>query len=317
MSDPELSLFDFFSDNVVETLPEEVAAAENSAACEVADDIDSGATVEMVEVVLEAEDDLSSPEPEPLDADKELIPQRELKRAVLGWMALQCPNGMGMGVPTRFFKYKADVAAFWSSPQRRVLHPTETMIVETRRSRQECWPDFSRTEEALLEKLKAFKARKEELQEEIRQAEPHLQDRDALFEEFQLWDYSRSANTEYKKCCKAISEVEESLYGGTRFQHIAAAQVADFLYLAVPAGAVEPQEIVQGWGLLYIHDDMSIEIVKEAEKVGCSEENRFHLVQNIAKATRESLLFANGIRTTKDEEVVYSPIPRRRRPMNK
>jgi hypothetical protein len=185
--------------------------------------------------------------------------------------------------------------------------------VEVRRSREDCWPDCSRREE-ILAPLRDLRLEKERLEAVIRSTEPELRETDTLFEEFESWDYSASKNKEYRQCLKKLRELENSLYVGSRFERIAQANVADFLYLAVPRGSVDASELAEGWGLLYINDDLSVEMVKEADDMKCAGECEAHLAFNIASACAKSALFAEGEVVGKDGNVSFTPIPKRRRP---
>jgi hypothetical protein len=242
-----------------------------------------------------------------------LLKPADMKRAVLAWLAAGGPTGLALSVPTRISKYQADAAAFWSVPGRkRLMYPEKTVIVEIRKSREQCWPDCSRHEE-LLPLLRLEKEKKVAIESVIRKEEPELKDTDTLFPEYESWDYRRSRNKNYHSCLRRIEKIEHALYKGSRFEQIRRAHVADYLYLAVPEGTVAPQELADGWGLLFIRKDMSVEIVKEAENWNCPPENKLHLVQNIAACTLKNTLFANGITVAKNGKTSFIPVPRKRR----
>jgi hypothetical protein len=239
---------------------------------------------------------------------------RDLKQAALAWAATLKPSALAIGVPTRISRFKADVAAVWSAPgKKRLLHPVKTLIIEVRRDREACWPDCSRREE-MLTPLRDKKAEKKMIEADIRSNEPELRETDTLFEEYESWNYAGSRNKDYKKCLKKVKVLENALYQGSRFERIAQANVADFLYLAVPAGAVEASELAEGWGLLYINADKSVEIVREADDMRCAEPAKAHLAFNIAAACAKSLLFSEGILIRKNGIPSFTPIPKRRRP---
>ncbi|MBN1865376.1 MAG: hypothetical protein JW808_10780 [Victivallales bacterium] len=236
----------------------------------------------------------------------------DLKRAVLAWLLPQSPSGVGLRVPTRVSRFRADMAAFWSLPaKKRLLQPVRTLIVETRLDRDDCWPDCSRQEE-LLPLLVVQKELKLAIEAEIRAKEPSLRDSDTLFTEFESWRYSESRNRRYRSCLKKIEELERALYNGSRFEQIRRAHVADYLYLAVPEGTVKPHELADGWGLINITPDLEAKVARQAESWNCQVANRLHLAQQIAASSRDALFFSMGLRAGKDGEVLYSPPPRRR-----
>jgi hypothetical protein len=244
------------------------------------------------------------------------ISPKNIRRAVMGWLIEQEPSGTGLMVPTRISRFRADAAAFWSKPIRKngknILYPVKSIIVEVRHNREECWPDCAKKDE-LLPLLKIEKIHRKEIEKIIRKTEPELQLNDNLFPEFESWNYSLSSNKIYFECCNKISEIEHSLYNGSRFERVREALLADFLYLAVPAGAVHKDEIADGWGLLYVSDDLTVTVVKEADNWECPLENKFHLVQNISKACMKSLFFSQGINIDKNGNTHFVRPPRRRR----
>jgi len=218
-----------------------------------------------------------------------------LRQAVLLWIAKQNPTGIGINVPTRFSKFQADVAAFWSSTgKKKVFTPVRTVAVEIRFDREECWPDFSK-QQGLLKELMRMKEVKRDLEETIRREEPELKDSDILFNEYESWQYKNSKNKKYQKCLRDIEKVEHSIYKGSRFERIRSAHVADNLYIAVPEGVIHPDELADGWGLLYISKNLSVKVVKTPDDKECSDENRLHLAQTISASASKYVLYSQGI----------------------
>lgn len=239
------------------------------------------------------------------------------KRAIIAWLMKDSPSGIGITVPTRFSKYRADIAAFWSKPVKgKCLMPAKTVIIETRLNRDECWPECSGKEDILAE-LKAKKEDKRKLEAEIRKTEPELKDTDNLFNEYESWNYLKSGNKKYHKCLRKIEDLEHSLYKGSRFEQIRRAHVANQLYLAVPANIVHADELADGWGLIFVHSNLKAEIVKESETWDCPENNKLHLVQNIAASCIKSLLVCFGIREDSGGKLVFTRIPRKPRAQKK
>lgn len=244
-----------------------------------------------------------------------------LQRAVLRWLEeTSSPTGSALDVVTRISRLRADVAAFWSVPMRnpneegptQLLTPDRTVIVQCHVEREECWPDCIRSRE-ILPQLRQLKTELQETESRIREEEPGLRDNNALFEEYAEWRYEKTANREYHQLKRAIEKMEHGLYHGTKFERIRSAQLADRLYLAVPAGVVEEKELADGWGLIWIEDDLSVRVVAEPEDRACLPLNRMHLVQNIAAAAKNSELLCRGIHQTGEGTVVLTrPLTRRR-----
>ena len=248
--------------------------------------------------------------------DTEVVSFKDMRRAVVGWLLPEEPSGMGLMVPTRISRFQADVAAFWSKSVRqqgrKILYPIKTVIVEIRHDREQCWPDCAAKNE-LLPMLRVEKEKRRELEAIVRENEPELKLDDNLFPEYESWNYAHSTNKEYHQCGNRINEIERALYNGSRFDKIRQAQLADHLFLAVPAGSVHPHELADGWGLLYVNDNLAVELIKEPAAWNCPMENKLHLVQNISAACLKNMLFTNGINVDKNGKSNFVRPPRRRR----
>jgi len=236
----------------------------------------------------------------------------ELKQAILGWLVALSPSGIGTQVPTRISKYQVDIAAFWSAPEKQLLKPEKTMIVEIRDDREQCWPDCGDSDK-LLRKLREKKDQKAILESVIRVNEPGLKESDSLFDEYESWNYAASVNQEYQSCLKQIEKIQHSLYKGSRFEQIRRGHVADLLYLAVPSGEVHADELAEGWGLLYIDSKHNVIEIKKAGQQEPPESNRLHLIQGLAAAAMKNVLFAYGVRLSDNGKVAFAPPPRRRK----
>ncbi|MFA4943811.1 MAG: hypothetical protein WC789_03820 [Lentisphaeria bacterium] len=227
-----------------------------------------------------------------------------LRLAAVKWLLEQepPPNAFAVNVCTRLSKFHADLAAFWSQPVRnpedegpyQLLRPIRTAIVQLCLTRDECWPDFTRSQE-LAPKLRDLKAESHRLEQQIRGSEPHLRDGAALFEEYADWRYDLSTNRDYHRLRKEIDRTEHALYRGTEFERIRQAALADHLYLAVPAGLIDPAELADGWGLLWVDPNLKVTVQYPAEARNCLEGNRLHLVQNIAAAAADAVRFQLGL----------------------
>lgn len=230
--------------------------------------------------------------------------RRLMQRALLRWLAAgeDVPFGMAADVPTRVVRFKADLAAFWSmtrsNPREggpsRILEPDRTMLVQCYAQRQDCWANCVQTAK-ILPRLQELRAERQTLQAVIRDTEPALRDPHTLFEEYAEWHYERSANSTYHEVQRQIERLEHALLEGTRFEQVRNAQVADFLYLAVPEGMIGANELTDGWGLLWVSPNLEVSVQRPAPRRDCAAEHRMHLVQNIAAAAAKSVLFANGV----------------------
>lgn len=227
------------------------------------------------------------------------------------------PAGAAQGVVTRISRIQADVAAFWNRPARnrseqgptRILTPVRTAIFQCYANREEFWPEAGRSEQ-ILPRLQDLRSQAVELEERIRQEEPELREDGTLFEELAQWRYDRSTNREYRRVRRQMDKAEHALYSGTKFERVRSADLADQLCLVVPAGLIAPDELADGWGLLWVNDDLSVTVAAEPVPRECLPANRLHLVQNIASAAAGSVLFAAGVRRQKRGRTVFVKQPR-------
>ena len=235
-----------------------------------------------------------------------------LRQAVLGFLAKQLPTAVGLRVPTRFRKFQVSMAACWFEQQNKTAKVVKVVAVDICDRREHCFPACAERA-ALLKELIALKADRARMEQEIIANEPDLKAGDDLFEEFQTYDFSRSTNAEYHKLLHRIEKLHHAVYKGSRVESIRQARAADYLYIAVPAGELSREEVAEGWGLLYVYPDRSVEVVKLAELQDCDEEGRRRLALNVAASSFKNVLFANGVQLDEELNVSFNPPPRRRR----
>ena len=244
--------------------------------------------------------------------------RRLLRRAALAWLAQQGADALAMEVPTKVSRFKADTAAIWFGTMRnsaavgpkRVLFPNKSVVIECRTCRDDCWPDCSNSKE-LSPQLRSLRDAMNDVRRKIRENEPHLKRGDALFEEYADWNYDDTSNMEYHTLIRKIRRIEKALYKGTQFESIKKSRISDQSYLCVPEGAVEPHELAEGWGLLWVDTNLRIKVIVPADNMHCLIENRLHLSQSVAKSCFKNVLFSQGIKM-KEEKWRFVAKPRRR-----
>lgn len=237
-----------------------------------------------------------------------------LRRAVIRWLAGQWkPTGLAVDVPTRVSKIKADIAAFRSRPVRNpsrsglgsVLRPVQTFLVQCAADREDCWPHCFKNE-PLTRRLKELRARLLLLEKKIRAEEPDLRVGGALFEEYAEWRYERSRDPEYRQLHQAAQEIEQALLDGTRLELLSRALIATHLYLAVPEGAIEADDLSKEWGLLWIGKNLEVTVVREPEVTEIPVENQIHLAQNVAAAGSAAVMRLAGVATHQDGSLYFT-----------
>lgn len=219
---------------------------------------------------------------------------QRLRQAALAFLAAREPDALAVNVPPRFRNYKVAAAAFWRRPSGRNRPVTETAVVQVFDRHDRCFAECA-DRQKLVDAIHALRDEREKLESEIRETEPHLADSDCLFAEYRTWRYRESENPAYRKLCRKLDGLLRTLYRGSRLEKVRRSECADKLYLAVPAHVMDPDELGEEWGLIYVYPDGRTELIREAEKLPCSDEARTHLALNIASAARQNVLFSNGI----------------------
>ncbi len=251
---------------------------------------------------------------------KQILSRRSVLRlGVLKWLFTAAePDGVAFDVPTRVVGLKADLVASWHSPQRQkklkmsLLVPQRVLLVLCAETRAECWPECAHPEEILAE-IARLRAEMQDAEKEIRSSEPQLLDNNVLFEEFAVWNYGKSKNTDYQQLRSRMQGLESSLYKGTRLEKIARLGLADELYLAVPENELYPQELIAEWGLLSIAKDLQVKVLRESGGHQALPEARMHLVQNMLCAGRNALLESQGFQIQNDGSSRFVKRPRCRK----
>ncbi|MBQ7650311.1 MAG: hypothetical protein IJS15_05085 [Victivallales bacterium] len=218
------------------------------------------------------------------DNDRQSI----IRKALLDWLESgkkDAPCCIGMDVDAPSAKERFDVVAVSMgriprNPSKRInykgLFSTRAFICCA--SRDECWPDCANADEITDEIAKLHELR-EKLEGEIREKEPELKDTSVLFEELAVWDYEKSCNPEYRGIQKNLAWLENILYLGNRIERLANSPMADRFYIVVPENVLMPQEIHEGWGLLWVSDDGSVTVKREAKLMDTPEHLRLALVK--------------------------------------
>ena len=238
------------------------------------------------------------------------LTEQHLRRAALGFLATLNPESMGMNFSSGIARIKVDAGAYFFAPGRTPV-VDRTIAVVTCIDRNKCWIDASLKAD-LLEMLTRAQAEKAALEEELKVREPDLKD-DSLFPEAQIWDFSRARSRKYKSCLKKIEKLEYSIYHGSKFERMMFEQLADEFYLVVPTGLITAAELPEEWGLVYVAEDFSATVIREAKKCNCPQEKRMVFALRAAAAGCSDLLFANGISLTKDGAARFHLPPKRRK----
>lgn len=236
---------------------------------------------------------------------------KNLKRAAVAFLAELGADAIATDVPTRGTRYCVDAAAFWLTNNKGSRSVCRTALAEIRTA-QEIKIECANHADKLF-MLRAARLECEEIKTQIRKNEPELRDGSTLFSEFEQWNYAASKNPAYKECMQRIHKLEYTIYHTSKLSRFNSAQIASELYLIVPADAVQQEDIPENWGLVYVREDLSFELVKKPVKLDCPKENLSRLAWNIATSAKDQVLFANGIHTDSEQHFYAGAMPRKRR----
>lgn len=245
----------------------------------------------------------------PKNAFPELTEQT-IRRAAMGFLASLEPESLGMNFPSGIARIKVDAGAYFFASGRTPV-VDRTIAVVTCIDRNKCWIDASLKED-LLAMLTAAQQEKAAIEEELKVKEPDLKD-DSLFPEAQIWDFSRARSRKYRSCLKKIEKLEYSIYHGSKFERMMFEQLADEFYLVVPTGLITAAELPEEWGLVYVAEDFSTTVIRNAKKCVCPQEKRTTFALRAAAAGCCDVLFANGISTAKNGAIRFHLPPKRRK----
>ncbi len=166
----------------------------------------------------------------------------------------------------------------------------KTVIVECKQSRSDFLTDSRDVEELLAERARLERVRRVLEEQIVKVCEPQLRKSGSrLFAELEEWDFGKSRVASYRGVLNDLRQINERMYGERKFWTMAHYRLADWLYLAAPAGVIRAREVPPGWGLLEMPAGWEKGMRHLRVKVGAPEqkgkpEHRQRLLRNIAVA---------------------------------
>jgi hypothetical protein len=170
--------------------------------------------------------------------------------------------------------YRADVVAASRGTARR------TAVFECKQARADLLKD-AHAEAETRRRLAELIARRAKLEELLAMHRPDLRRGDALFPEFDSWDFSGLEHATYREVLAELATLQTRVLKGTKFSKMFRYRCADFLYLVVEENIFAEAEIPAGWGLLVRRGD-ELQLTRPPVALDAADAQRLALLENIA-----------------------------------
>jgi hypothetical protein len=210
-----------------------------------------------------------------------------LKTLALTWAQA---NGFAIcGVEVRVPRsgYRADVAAIGRGSAPR------TAIFECKQSRADLVKD-AHAEAVTRTRLTELTQRRRTLEELFAVHRPDLRRGEALWPEYDSWDFSSLEHRTYRGVLDELETVQRRVLRGTKFSKMFRYRCADFLYLVVEDGIFAEAEIPAGWGVLVRCRD-ELQLARMPANLDAAAHQRAALLECIAVAGTRAVNRAAGV----------------------
>lgn len=172
--------------------------------------------------------------------------------------------------------FRADLAASSRGTARR------TAVFECKQARADLLKD-AHAEADTKRRLAELIERRRKLEELLAGHRPDLRKGEALFAEFDAWDFSGLEHRTYRDVLAELATVQTRVLKGTKFSKMFRYRCADFLYLVVEEDIFAEAEIPAGWGLLVRRGELLV-LARPPAALDPLPEHRLALLENIALA---------------------------------
>ena len=212
---------------------------------------------------------------------------RRLKSLALAWAQT---NGFPLcGVEVRVPRsgYRADVVAMGRGSGAR------TAVFECKQARTDLLKD-AHGEMATRVRLTELTQRRRTLEELLSLHRPDLRRGEALWPEYDTWDFSSLEHRTYRGVLSELETVQRRVLRGTKFSKMFRYRCADFLYLVVEQDIFAEAEIPAGWGLL-VRAGEELRLVRAPANLDPEPGQRAALLEAIALAGTRAANRAAGV----------------------
>jgi hypothetical protein len=212
---------------------------------------------------------------------------RQLKALALGWAQA---NGFPIcAAEVRVPKsgYRADVAGYGRGRDGR------TAVFECKQARADLLKD-AHVETAMRQRLAELTERRQKLEHLLAVHRPDLRRGEALWPEYDTWDFSGLEHNAYHGVLAELDTVQRRVLRGTKFSKMFRYRCADFLYLVVEDNIFAEAEIPAGWGLLVRGGD-ELKLARPPISLEVAEPQRAALLECIGLSGTRAVNRAAGV----------------------
>jgi hypothetical protein len=183
--------------------------------------------------------------------------------------------------------YRADLAGCARGRELR------TALFECKQSRADLLKD-AHAEAVTRARLAELAVRRRTLEELLAVHRPDLRRGEALWPEFDTWDFTSLEHHAYRGVLSELDTAQRQLVRGTKFSKMFRYRCADYLWLVVEDGIFAEAEIPAGWGLL-VREGEGLRAARPAVPLGAAAEQRAALLQTIALAATRAVNRLAGV----------------------
>ncbi|MBL9188153.1 MAG: hypothetical protein JNK23_11775 [Opitutaceae bacterium] len=230
-------------------------------------------------------------------ASSETARHRRLKTLALAWAQAGGFAICAAEVRVPRSGYRADVAAY--APARRDRAEARTAIFECKQARSDLLKD-AHAEAATHARLAELTERRRALEQLLAVHRPDLRRGEALWPEFDAWDFSGLEHRAYRGVLDELETVQRRVLHGTKFSKLFRYRCADFLYLVVEENIFAEAEIPAGWGLLVRADD-GLRLARAPANLDATAAQRTALLESIAQVATRAANRADGVEPSPSE----------------
>lgn len=206
-----------------------------------------------------------------------------LKRLTLLWAQAQGYSACAFEVSLPRCRYRADIAAYRSSPN----GIGSTVVFECKQA----LPDLRRDNccsAAARERLETICRRRQVLEKHLRVHYPSLRIADTLFPEFDSHDFAAIEHRGYKRVLREFTALQNRLYDCTKFEKLFRYRCANLFFLVLTSDLSREEEIPLGWGAL-VESEGTLLLRRKPVWQENTPDTRLRLLQRIAGAGTRAL----------------------------